>query len=137
MCTLLRSKGVREGILRGITVEVGCFRMQRDQLPSAVCQDEEVAARKPPQFLGRILDSDRVIGGHKCLQDRQVGEQFCRMGKRLFAELLNVSECIYRVVEILKDLQANLLLGSLTGDKQRARSEPDADQDQREQEFRP
>jgi len=31
----------------------------------------------------------------------------------------------------------NLLLGGLTGDKQRARSEPDADQDQREQEFRP
>jgi hypothetical protein len=40
-------------------------------------------------------------------------------------------------VEILMDLQTNLLLGGLTGDKQRARSEPDADQDQREQEFRP
>jgi hypothetical protein len=35
------------------------------------------------------------------------------------------------------ELETNLLLGGLAGDKQSARSEPDANQDQREQEFRP
>src|SRR5262249_56308454 len=128
MCALLGSKGGREGILCCVAAKAGYFCMQSNKLPGAVCQYEKIAACKLPQVLGRILNGHGMIGGHERLQDWEIREQLRRMGKGLLAELLNVSEGIDGVPQVLMNLQTNLLLSGLTSDKQSARGKSNADQ---------
>src|SRR4051794_13921665 len=92
--------------------------MQRQYVAIVATECEQVTARKMPELPRRVLNGERMLGGHHGFQDRKFGEHCGGARKLDFALTLDALESLYRTRQASVNLLCDFGLHGLAHHQQ-------------------